>query len=111
MLLKGSKVMSSKPLLAAGAERGDAVYVLGCRPGSPWVFMDRGVVAAIDPGAWYVTAHADAGWSGGPVLDKLGRLIGLVQDGICRDKKLVRLVTAEAIHWFLEGHKQPGFST
>ncbi|KIZ06057.1 hypothetical protein MNEG_1904 [Monoraphidium neglectum] len=108
MLLKGSKA-SVKPLEAGNAARGDAVYALGCRAGSAQVSMDRGIVSAENVGAWYVTADADAGWSGGPVVNRQGRLIGLlVQDGEGRRIKSLRVVTSDMCHAFAVLHARPG---
>lgn len=110
LLLRGSRA-SDKPLAAAIAARCDIAYTLGCMPGSARVRIDRGVVAAAEPCAWYVAAHAGEGWSGGPVVNRNGRLLGLVQAGAGRDIKYVRIVSSELMQAFAVMHARPGFAT
>jgi len=59
-------------------------------------------------GAWFVTAHADASWSGGPIVNKAVRLVRIVERGVGEHIGMVRMVSAEAIHAFARCHGKPG---
>jgi hypothetical protein len=109
LILQGTRTIA-QDLHASIATRCDAVYVLGCRPGSTEVSVDRGMVSALELDAFYVTAHADAGWSGGPVVNKNGRLMGLVQGSVGTQIKYLCIVPVALMHAFAVRHGQPGLS-
>ena len=79
MTIKGTKT-ASRNLFAAPAlslSVGSAVYVMGVRHGDPGgqaaISSDKGMLASSTSQAYVTTAHADAGWSGGPAVSKHGK--------------------------------------
>lgn len=109
LLLQGTRRLDT-PLQATLAPQYEVVHVLGCPPGSAKVAVDMGVVAVADPGACYVTAHANPGCCGGPVVNKFGKLVGMMQGGSDQNRKYARMVPSELLHSFACEYSQTGLS-
>jgi hypothetical protein len=75
LILQGTRTIA-QDLHASMAARCDAVYVLGCQSWSMEVSVDHGMVSAMELDAFYVTTRPDAGWSGGPVVNKKWQVNG-----------------------------------
>ena len=100
MLLQGTRPGPPDLHARAVASRGDIIYVAGFPPGSIQVCISKGMLSATSFDSWFVTAHADSGWSGGPVVNKFGQLMGLVELGSGVHQKMVRVVPAQSLHIF-----------
>lgn len=96
---------------ASNVARGDTVYALGFPPGSEELAMSKGMVSSTAIGAWIVDAHADHGWSGGVVVNRLGQLVGMIQGGDGCAVRRVRAISAEVLHNFALRHGKPGFKS
>jgi hypothetical protein len=71
----------------------------------------KGLIASVTPGAVAITAHADDGFSGGPVVDYMGRLVGVVKEGMGTTLLRVGITPAYDVHSYLLQAGQPGLSS
>lgn len=108
MILHGTRPGPNDQHALAMASRGDIVYVAGYPPDTTQVCISKGMLSATTFDSWFVTAHADSGWSGGPVVNKFGKLIGLVELGAGVHQKMVRVVPAQSLHIFARFNGMPG---
>lgn len=77
MLLKGTR--SAARLGATDLANMPSVYAFGYTGAENKPSCSKGSLSSSMPGAVAITAHADDGFSGGPVVDKHGRLLGVVK--------------------------------
>ena len=75
-VLQGSH--SAPPMAAADCATMDTVYALGFAANDVKASCSKGQVVSQKAGAVAITAHADGGFSGGPVVDVYGRLMGVI---------------------------------
>eukprot|EP00195_Chlamydomonas_chlamydogama_P012785 CAMPEP_0202892542 /NCGR_PEP_ID=MMETSP1392-20130828/2262_1 /ASSEMBLY_ACC=CAM_ASM_000868 /TAXON_ID=225041 /ORGANISM="Chlamydomonas chlamydogama, Strain SAG 11-48b" /LENGTH=148 /DNA_ID=CAMNT_0049576533 /DNA_START=363 /DNA_END=806 /DNA_ORIENTATION=+ len=94
MLLKGTRPGPPDMYGLAMASHGHIVCVLGFHAGATQVCISKGVLSPTSHTSWLVAAHADAdaGWSGGPVVNRFGKLMGLVELNQGAHQKMVRMV-------------------
>lgn len=76
MLLEGSRSMDL--MQADMGSANSIVYALGF-DALQQLACNRGSMASTTPGAVSITAHADNGFSGGPVVDLRCRLVGIIR--------------------------------
>eukprot|EP00798_Chlamydomonas_sp_ICE-L_P017358 gene17357-23661_t len=80
MLLRGTRGAPNN-FRADHSTAGDKVYVAGFPPGSDKACYSKRMVMSSLFNSVMVDAHADNGWSGGPIVNRHGRLLGVVQQG------------------------------
>eukprot|EP00955_Chlamydomonas_euryale_P044367 352866-Chlamydomonas_euryale.AAC.2 len=110
MLLRGNR----RPATNFGAEHmatGDTVYVAGFPPESTQVCYSKGMIGSVSPAAMTVNAHADNGWSGGPVVNMRGRLVAVIYRVVGQSIKRPDAMSASRVHDFALLHNFPGLST
>lgn len=78
MVLRGSRCATTN-FMAANSAAGDVAYVAGFPPESAHVCFSKGMIGSVTPISMTVNAH---GWSGGPVVNRRGRLVGVMQQGL-----------------------------
>ena len=117
MLLKGSHN-------AAPQFRGKAVAIMetvyafryssgvGVPAGQP-PSCSKGLIASVTIGAFAIATNAaDNGFSGGPVVDRIGRLVGVIRGGLPGTTvPRVDITSSFDVHTFLLQAGQPGLST
>lgn len=113
MLLKGSRV-SALFRGKAGAAM-ETVYAFGYSAGEGMQAgllpsCSKGTIASITPGAMAITTHADDGFSGGPVVDCLGRLVGVIMGGVGSTILRVGITPSFDVHTYLLQAGQPGLT-
>lgn len=113
MLLKGSH--KSEPFRGKAVTMMETVYAFGYSGGEglqagQLPSCSKGSIASVVPGAVAITAHADDGFSGGPVVDILGRLVGVVQGGMGTTILRVGIIPSYDVHSYLLQAGQPGLS-
>ena len=91
------------PLPPRAPSIGDKTYIMAYTGGASRVLnMSDGIVSAASWNKYTTTAYADHGYSGAPVIDMRGFLLGVVVDGIGASIKQVSFVPATTIHAFLQ---------
>lgn len=104
MLLEGSR---SVPLMQADAASFNSnVYALGY-DALQQLACNRGSVASTKAGAVSITAHADNGFSGGPVVDLKGQLVGIIKAELGVTIKAVGITPAYDLQTVLCGECRP----
>jgi hypothetical protein len=93
MVLRGSRCATTN-LIASNSSSGDVAYVAGFPPDSSHVCFSKGMIGSVTPISMTVTADADTGWSGGPVVNRRGRLVGVMHQGFSA-------ISAARLHNFL----------
>jgi len=106
MLVKGSRC--DMRLGATGLTNMVSVYAFGYTGDEDQPSCSKGSVASITPGAIAITAHADDGFSGGPVVDKHGRLLGVVKGPLGTTIMRVGITPNTDLHTFLLQSSYPG---
>ena len=81
MVLSGSR-RASTDFLADNPVTGDVVYVSGIPPDEDHVCHSKGMIGLATPASLTVDAYADNGWSGGPVVNQRGQLVGVITQGV-----------------------------
>ena len=116
MLLKGSHSAAPNFRGRSGAVM-DTVYAFGYSGGSEGIpagqlpSCSKGLIASVTPGAVAITAQADDGFSGGPVVDHIGRLVGVViRGGVSTTTLRVGITSSYDVHTYLLQAGQPGLS-
>ena len=91
--------------------QGDKVYVLGFCPTSEGIFASTGHVSTmnLDETIGMISGYADPGFSGSPVANVRGSVVGIVQGSAGVENHYVRIETASRIQDFLLGNGLPGF--
>eukprot|EP00198_Chlamydomonas_reinhardtii_P014169 XP_001703506.1 predicted protein [Chlamydomonas reinhardtii] len=75
----------------------------------PDIAILKGIVSNSKIGSITITAHADNGYSGGPVVNTRGQLVGTIKGGTLHTTmQQVNVTSAEQVHVFLLQSKQPG---
>lgn len=98
------------PPCATKAAVGDTVFIVGFKGKSePQLSFSEGVVAYADLLTFQVTAYADNGYSGSPVYNADGFVIGMVQGPEGFTMKMVTVVPVELMHMSLVNSSHPGF--
>jgi hypothetical protein len=106
MLLRGTRTgMAFQP---AGLAPMSTVYAFGYTGNESTPSCSKGSVANTTPGAVAITAHADNGFSGGPVVDMHGRLMGVVQGSLGSTIMRVGVTPSYDLHTYLLQSRQPG---
>jgi len=100
MVLRGSRCATTN-FMAANSAAGDVAYVAGFPPESAHVCFSKGMIGSVTPISMTVNAHADNGWSGGPVVNRRGRLVGVMQQGLGVTIKRPDAISAARLHDFL----------
>ena len=108
MLLKGTR--SYKRLGATNLASMASVYAFGYTGAEDKPSCSKGSMASITPGAVAIAAHADNGYSGGPVVDKYGRLLGVVTGPTVGNTSVPRvgITSNHDLHTFLLQSNCPG---
>lgn len=106
MLLKGSR--SATCLGAIDLEIMASVYALGYTGSETKPSCSKGSLSNAMPGAVAITAHADDGFSGGPVVDKHGRLLGVVKGALGTTIMRIGITPNYDLHTFLLQAGYPG---
>lgn len=97
---------------AAQASVGDTVFIVGFKgTDEPQLSLSEGVVSYHGMDDMHVTAHADDGYSGSPVLSSHGFVLGMVKGGLGSTIKQVEVVSAKTIHDWLGAGGYPGFAS
>ncbi|GAX73821.1 hypothetical protein CEUSTIGMA_g1272.t1 [Chlamydomonas eustigma] len=109
MVLRGSRCATTD-FMAAICVAGDVTYVAGFPPESTQVCFSKGMIGSMTPSSMIVNAHADNGWSGGPVVNRRGRLVGVMQQGLGATIKRPDAISATRLHDFLSMNNVPGLS-
>ena len=95
---------------AALVSPGDQVCVVGFKcVDEAQLSISDGIVSFGTMEALYITAHADDGYSGSPVLSSDGYVVGMVKAGVGSSIKQVEVLPAQVIHMFLTSNGLPGF--
>lgn len=95
---------------AIRASPGDQVCVVGFRGvDEAQLSISDGIVSYVNMETMHITAHADEGYSGSPVLSSEGYVVGMVKVGVGTSIKQVEVVPADNIHSFLRSKGLPGF--
>ena len=110
MLLSGSRRAASN-FLASSIGIGDTAYVAGFPPESTAPCFSKGMVGSSTHLSFTVDAHADNGWSGGPVVNKCGQLVGVMQQGLGSTIKRPDAISAGRLHDFVQIHNCIGLSS
>lgn len=85
------------------------MYALGFSPHFTTPSFSKGIVSNSKIGSITITAHADNGYSGGPVVNTRGQLVGTIKGGTLHTTmQQVNVTSAEQVHVFLLQSKQPG---
>ncbi|PNW85021.1 hypothetical protein CHLRE_03g168300v5 [Chlamydomonas reinhardtii] len=107
-ILCGSRP-APRPMVGAHCNTGDTVYALGFSPHFTTPSFSKGIVSNSKIGSITITAHADNGYSGGPVVNTRGQLVGTIKGGTLHTTmQQVNVTSAEQVHVFLLQSKQPG---
>lgn len=89
---------------------GDPVCVVGFKGvDEAQLSISDGIVSFSTMDTMHITAHADNGYSGSPVLSSDGYFVGMVKAGLGISIKQVEVVPAQVIHAFLTSKGLPGF--
>lgn len=107
MLLRGSR-RAPRNMLAALPTTGDTAYVAGFPPESTSVCYSKGIIGSTSHADITVDAHADNGWSGGPVVNNFGRLVGVIKRGAGATIKRPLAISPTLLHAFLLENHAPG---
>lgn len=109
MLLKGSR--SAKRLAALSPSQMDPAYAFGYTGTELEPICSKCVLANLKPGAEaIVTARADEGFAGGPVVNKYGHLLGVVKSPLGTAAMRIGLTTTHSLHTYLAQSGYPGLS-
>lgn len=106
MLLKGSR--SGVRLGVTTMADMASVYAFGYTGAEDQPSCSKGIVASTKPGAVAITAHADNGFSGGPVVDKHSRLLGVVKGSLGTTVLRVGITSNYDLHTYLLQSGYPG---
>eukprot|EP00798_Chlamydomonas_sp_ICE-L_P031021 gene31021-biopygen5632 len=106
ILLKGSR--SATSLWATDLEIMASVYALGYTGAENKPSCSKGSLSSTMPGAVAITAHADDGFSGGPVVDKHGRLLGVVKGALGTTIMRIGITPNYDLHTYLLQAGYPG---
>ena len=109
MVLSGSR-RASTDFLADNPITGDTVYVSGIPPDGVHVCHSKGMIGSATPVSLTVDAYADNGWSGGPVVNRRGRLVGVITQGVGNTIKRPEAMSTQRLHDFLVVNNLPGLS-
>lgn len=90
------------PLPPAVAAIGDFTYIMAYEGESRGLNLSNGIVSSASFDKYTTTAYADHGYSGAPVIDMRGFLLGIVQRGFGVAIKQVTFVPSATIHAFLQ---------
>ena len=117
MALSGSRRASTN-LRAGNPVTGDVVLVFGTPPDEVHVCHSKGTIVTSTPASLMVDAYADKGWSGGPVVNQRGRLVGVIARGRVDNTitqgvgniiiNLTEALSTHRLHDFLVGNNLPG---
>ncbi len=89
---------------------GDTVYALGYSNDFMTPCFSKGNVVNGTIGSVAVTSHADHGYSGGPVINCEGRLVGIIKGPLGNRILQVGLTPAQDVHTFLIQAGEPGLT-
>ena len=106
MLLKGSR--SAMRLGATDLANMASVYAFGYTGAENKPSCSKGSLSSSMPGAVAITSHADDGFSGGPVVDKHGRLLGVVKGPLGPTIMHVGITPNYDLHTYLLQAGYPG---
>ncbi len=107
MLLSGTRPAASN-FLAALVAKGDTAYVAGYPPESTELCYSKGMVGLATHLSFTVDADVDNGWSGGPVANKRGHLVGVMQQGLGSTIKRPDAINVSRLHEFVCMHNHIG---
>lgn len=105
MILEGSRPAELVP--TAGCKTTDAIYVFGYGALNQLSFSS-GAVSSCAAGAMTITGHADNGFSGGPVVDLDGALVGVVKGPVGTTILAVGITPVADLHTYLLHAHAPG---
>jgi hypothetical protein len=89
---------------------GVPVFVVGFKgKEEPQLSISDGIVSYHGLDCMHITAHADEGYSGSPVLSAQGFIVGMVKGSEGTSIKQVEVVSVKTIHGFLVSIGLPGF--
>ncbi len=95
---------------AEQAYPGASVCVVGFKGvDEPQLSISEGIVSYVGLDIMHITAHADNGYSGSPVLSTSGYVVGMIRGGVGTTMKQVDVVDVKTIHNFLISKGLPGF--
>eukprot|EP00798_Chlamydomonas_sp_ICE-L_P031010 gene31010-biopygen5611 len=106
ILLKGSR--SATSLWSTDLEIMASVYALGYTGTENKPSCSKGSLSSTMPGSVAITAHADDGFSGGPVVDKHGRLMGVVKGALGTTIMRIGITPNYDLHTYLLQAGYPG---
>ncbi|KXZ51648.1 hypothetical protein GPECTOR_11g102 [Gonium pectorale] len=106
-ILRGTRC-APRSLLGTGWGTGDTVYAFGFSPSLRDPGFSKGVVSCGTVGSVAITALADNGYSGGPVLSSRERLVGIMKGSLGATIMQVGITPAADLHTFLLQSGQPG---
>ncbi|GAX78990.1 hypothetical protein CEUSTIGMA_g6430.t1 [Chlamydomonas eustigma] len=90
--------------------QGASVCIVGYKGvDEPQLSISDGIVSFVGLDIMHVTANADNGYSGSPVLSAQGYVVGMVKGGVGTTIKQVEVVAVKTIHDFLISKGLPGF--
>ena len=95
MVLSGSR-RAATDFLADNPVTGDTV----CH--------SNGMIGSATPVSLTVDAYADNGWSGGHVVNRRGRLVGVITQGVGNTIKRPEAMSTQRLHDFVVGNNLPG---
>ncbi|PNH01629.1 hypothetical protein TSOC_012469, partial [Tetrabaena socialis] len=104
-ILRGSRP-APRSLLGMPCSTGGTVF----SPISNTPCFSKGIVSNDMVGSMAITAHADRGYSGGPVVDVHGQLVGIIKGGLGTATMQVGITPAADVHTFLLQSGQPGLA-
>ncbi|KAG2442250.1 hypothetical protein HYH02_009734 [Chlamydomonas schloesseri] len=107
VILRGSRPAPC-PLVGAHCNAGDTVYALGFSPHSTSPCFSKGIVSCSKIGSIAITAHTGNGYSGGPVVNIRGQLVGVIRGSLGAMVLQVDVTPAEHVHVLLLQSRQPG---
>eukprot|EP00798_Chlamydomonas_sp_ICE-L_P032345 gene32345-biopygen13825 len=106
ILLKGSR--SATSLWSTDLEIMASVYALGYTGTENKPSCSKGSLSSTMPGSVAITAHADDRFSGGPVVDKHGRLLGVVKGALGTTIMRIGITPNYDLHTYLLQARYPG---
>ena len=106
-IFRGSR-RAPRTLIGMGWSTGDTVYAFGFTALYSDPGFSRGIVSSSTVGRVAINAHADNGYSGGPVLNSRGQLVGIIKGSIDATTMQVGITPAVDLHTLLLQSGQTG---
>jgi hypothetical protein len=97
--------------IAGQAQQASLVYSVAVPSNSFTPGVDRGIVASVNLTHVFSSAYADAGWSGGVVVNSRGQVAGVILKDVGSKWLRTFALKVEHVHMLAVRHAQSGFCT